>query len=405
MITAGLVIPFDGAEADIPAGWERATEFDGMLPKHSPTGSGATSGSATHTHTDTHTHTIIPHTHTTTYAECAKGGNAKHVDNPPKEAASIHTHNSNQSGAITTTLTGSTSGGATGAGTSIPKSQTVIYIRSTGFNLIPENGVIWRQDKNTTLTEWTAANNHFLIGADAGDDAGSEVGSDNHTHTCNHTHSANHAHASATSGQAPSGGLGVYNGGNVYAGWNHTHTTYYQTANVTTPQTNLTTAETETNLPPYHELNVFKADAETPLSAGDIVITTGSVPRGWTVISQDEFYVRATTNTQLSSGGSPSHTHANISHTHNSVSHTHSASTSGPSQGRNDASVDPTDVNGYSTTSHTHPVTVSSENESFGTSKTSFGSAAMEPPTITVKYIQATASALGGGSTVYQNFM
>jgi hypothetical protein len=200
--------------------------------------------------------------------------------------------------------------------------------------------------------------------------------------------------------------MGGYNGSSSYAGWNHTHGVTYGEASVTAPQATMTTSATETNLPPYHELNIFKATSEAPLSAGDIVMTTGNVPRGWTVISQDEFYVRATSNTQLSSGGSPSHTHANINHTHTKVSHTHTGTCGAESRSTDNAANDPIDQGlGVCNTNHRHSVSVANADESFGNADTAFGNASMTPPTITVKFIQATSSALGGGNTVFQHFM
>lgn len=393
MLPAGVIIPFDGNNADIPAGFVRDTRFDGRIPKHSPTGDGQLSGASTHTHTDSHTHPLGAHTHPFSLNRKDKDSNSRHVDNPPREYAGAHTHSQATSGGINTAVSGENNNPVSAA-TNIPASRTVIYIRSQKLNRIPAGGMVYREDKNSKLTLYDIGG-RFLIGADTGANAGSDIGTNNHIHSWQHNHSAAHAHAEANSGYAPSGAKGAHNGSDTYAGWNHYHTTYFDTNNLITSTATLTTSNAEVNIPPYHELYLYRADKVSSLSEGDIAITTDSVPKGWELISQDEFYVKPTTATSLGSGGADYHTHTNLTHGHDTITHAHTGSTNIESSSST-CSKDPIDDGsaGCVHTNHRHSVTVSDSNMSIGQSATNIGQAQMLPPTISVKYIRATKAAV-----------
>ena len=333
MISPNIILPFDGNHADIPAGFSRDTRFDGKFPKGKDAGTGSTSGSDTHTHTAAHTHNIAAHTHSATSGghENASWG---HSANRNPDTADSHSHTSGYTGAATVGTTASATINLTSSTeNSLPPYYEVIFIKSTGYNFIPVNGMIFSVSARSGLTFHTDSNGLFLRGAGTGDDAGGTGGNSSHTHAQTHTHSVNaHGHATGTmvgySGHTVEGGT---TDGQTVGQW-HTHT--FTVSNATQAiNSNSTVSSSGANIPYNKTLGHYVATSKTLVEPGDIAMTTESaVPIGWLLCDGnngtpdlDGFYIKnnATSNTVT---GSNTHNHTVIHGHTGSGTHTHTQS-------------------------------------------------------------------------------
>ncbi|MBQ6450004.1 hypothetical protein IJJ08_03855 [bacterium] len=399
MIPAGVILPFDGNNTAIPAGWSRDTRFDGRFPSAISGTLGQTGGSSAHSHTgSTHTHQPNSHVHSSDeYTSSANGEQGYSSNDDPKSTVSEgHRHKAQVSNA-------SFSGNALSdkvdyaSTTALPPYYEVIFIKADTDSQIPAESLVYRSSARSGLSFHSASQNRFLKGAVAGGNAGGTGGSNTHSHSVTHTHTAvSHTH-SGTTGESTDTDRRQADGGSVIG--QHTHT--FSFSQSLTGDTFTGTSPSETNLPTYTNLGLYKAASQTNVAVGDIAITTSSSnPTGWITCDGTNgtpklsgFYVR---NSQTSgTGGKVKHTHeSGNSHTH-SQSHNHGGSvTTNTNQGGHGA---------YGGTlkasqNHSHTITnISTVNMTWQAASMSAGETSWEPPYIRVRYIMATQTALSDG--------
>lgn len=400
MIAPNVIIPFDGNHADIPAGFVRETSLDGKYPKGTAnaTNPNTTGGAATHTHTSpAHYHTLAAHTHSGTT------GSAVYPDYSDREPGSTltsisHTH---------TFTTGAVSGGNTGT-TSVtygavsndPPYYTVVFIKSTSYNLLPANGMVFSSDTTRPgLTFHAGSAGKFLKGAATGQNAGGTGGSTTNVHSINHTHTtSSHTHANANTANNTLTVNYASGSGDSVGTHRHLATTGAGTQAINSFSGSLTT--TETVQPAYRTLNVFKnatGGSLVPL-IGDIAIWLGSlesIPIGWILCDGENDtpdmrgrYVKANaTATTSSIGGSNTHTHAAQAHSHTgngSHSHTVSFGNYGANLGRSGSDTGGKALKG----THNHNSTSVSSTVNYNSANTTANSSSNEPEYRTVAYIQ-----------------
>lgn len=414
MLSPNVIIPFDGNHADIPPGFERDTRFDGRYPKGATSGYGDTGGSATHTHTLTHNHAISSHRHTVSVGGRINGN----TYSMGMSGGCVEQDHSHFGIGYTGYSNGETCQNATinfDAASSEPPYYTVIFIKSIGYNLIPTNGMIYRNTSRAGMSYHSASDGKFLRGADTGQNAGGTGGAATHSHTQSHTHTANnHSHATGYAGyEAGRGEDGMSSPGLTHGnddpptGAMHAFTVQ----NASQSLNSNTTASNSVSSEPYHkQLMHYKASQTTLPQPGDICITTDSeIPIGWLEcdgadVDEDGlpdtpnmqgFYVKNNA-TAGGTGGANSHSHENThSHTGNGT-HTHTINNpmaySGDQGGHNGSGR-------TGVTSHQHNasncqnVTANYENNTVTT--TSSDNA--EPPYIKVRFIQFQF-AIGGAA-------
>lgn len=407
MIAPNVIIPFDGNHADIPAGFTRETSLDGKYPKGTAnaTDPNTTGGAATHTHTGTaaHSHTLPSHTHAGSLT--TPSGDTREVAYYGSYVAYFapkwsHTH---------TFTTGGSSGGTTGATTASygavsndPPYYTVIFIKSGGYNFIPNNGMILSQATSRAgLTFHSASAGKYLKGAGTGANAGGTGGSTTNAHPFAHTHTTTtHTHSSSTSSGATASSYGQLNsgesGGEPPATHTHPISFVAGTQAIAAFSGNLIT--TETVEPAYRTLNAFKnaSGSNQMASIGDIALWLGplaSIPSGWILCDgtnntpdmRGRYLKINSTPTTSSTGGSNTHTHASQPHTHpTGATHTHTGTsewTTGVYKYVNGSQVIPY----YK---HTHTVSVTAKAVQYNSANTAANPSSNEPEYRTVAYIQ-----------------
>lgn len=402
MLPPNSIIPFDGNHADIPTGFTRDTRFDGKFIKGTSSGWGTTGGNATHTHTVTHTHTIASHTHTGTTHDArdiaAQNGAGNSGGN-----ATMHSHG------ITTNSTGSEATGSTAASltatSSLPPYYTVIFIKATNYNLIPENGMIFRTSTRTGLTYHSNSENKFLLGSDTGANAGSTGGSTSHSHTQSHTHTANaHSHTATTTRTDYGNCEGGVTSAKPAGEW-HSHT-FGVTSDAQAMNSDTTSSSTST-VQPYHKTILhFKATARTLVKEGDIVLTTEATnPIGWNTCDGTNstpnmvgFFVK-NTQTNGTIDGSNTHSHS-LTHSHTgSSTHTHTWDQYSSYSGTQDGSwgSGKTWIGNHRHERNIAPSAVTANYSSNTTTSTETNN---EPPYIQVKFIQYKYSPFGGANLI-----
>lgn len=416
MLAPDIIIPFDDLNANIPSNWVRDTAFDDRIPVHSNTGTGTTGGSNTHTHTvQSHNHALNTHAHTVSFAyyEEASGGGAGANADPKRR----HYHTSVSSSSMSA-ANSSSDGFTTGSGSTLPPYYEVIYIRSTGYNLIPPNGILFSQSSLSNLVLCNGGSGtpnlegKFLKGASAGGNAGGTGGTTNHTHDITHSHTsgASHTHSGTSGGYA--GDTSNHGGADSTDGVNaHTHT--FTTGATVAPINSYSGSGGGDTLvyPPYHTLKPFKnmAGVNVPLQEGAIALTKLSTPPiGWLICDGNNGtpnlpskYVMASA-TAGTTGGATTHTHANVSHTHTSSSHSHTGTTNNASP----STYQTGDGSYRGRSPHNHTLSTDSQTATYANSNAVFNTGSSIPAYIEVKYIMATASALGGGAgIILQEFM
>lgn len=374
MILKDIILPFDGLHANIPSGFVRETLLDGRFPKAWGSENVSTTGGAsTHSHTEGgHSHAMVNHTHTYTLTQ--HSGNIQdngYGNSGSVESDEVHTH----SGTSGNVSGGTLSGTATiGSASNNPPYYEVIFIKSQGFNSVPANALMLRNDTlepdgfhfcdgdNGTPN----LDGKYLRGAAASGNAGATGGSLTHSHSIDHGHtSVNHSHSGALSGQATNGQGGENPGSEGQAAAHahrHTVTLNSTSTSVNTYSGSFTSGNVE---PVYHTLRANKntsGNSKSPRK-GDIALWLGDpndIPVGWDLCDGNngtpnlsDKYIKIS-STPGNTGGGNTHGHTSVgSHTHTATgSHTHTGSTGGP----NDTSNPAGNGHSHSNSVHTHPV-------------------------------------------------
>lgn len=405
IIAPSVILPFDGLNSAIPAGFTRETLLDNKYIKGTAGGvnPSSTGGSTTHSHTSpAHSHTLNDHTHTGT-SGARSGGNSIESMSGVNATKYDHTH---------TYTTGSISGGTTngtavtyGSVSNDPLYYTVIFIKSSGYNFIPNNAMVFSASTSRSgLSFHTASVNRFFKGADAGANAGGTGGSTQNIHSISHSHSTNsHTHIGGNtdiSTQIAKDNAQV--GDNAQIFHIHSFTVNAGTQEIATYSGNLTT--TETVQPAYRTLNAFKntSGASQMPAKGDIALWLGSlssIPVGWKLCDgsdgtpdmRDRYYKNPASASASTTGGSNTHSHGAQSHSHStSGSHTHSVSFGNNFNNQNrfrdggtpEIVIRPTPL-------HTHlSANANSVTASYASANTSADSSSNEPEYRTVAFIQ-----------------
>ena len=416
MLAPNIIIPFDGLNSAIPAGFTRVTAFDSKIPMHSNTGVGATGGSDTHTHTtQAHNHALNAHTHTVSFGYYNEAGNTGGGNTA--DPRGYHTHAS-VSNSTTSSANSSSDVPTTGSGSTLPPYYSVIYIKATAFKMIPANAIVFTQTSVSGLVLCDGNNStpnlssKFLRGAAAGADAGATGGTSNHSHDATHGHTSGASHTHGGTSGAYSGPNVQHGGADATTGVNpHTHT--FTTGASTAPINSaaVTVGNDQLIYPPYTTLKPYKnmSGANALVQVGVIALTTeATVPTGWVLCNGSNGtpnlaskFVMAST-TALTTGGATTHTHAAVSHTHTSSGHSHTGTTDSTSSTTYQISGT---SNGRGRTPHTHTLSTDSITATYANTNLVSDAGSSMPAYIEAKYIMATAAALGGGAAVVQNFM
>lgn len=425
-VAANVILIWNGNEASIPSGFTRESTLDGKYPKGAADGvnPNLTGGNATHTHTvsGTHSHSEVgTHTHSLTIG----GLTSANDDRAGSDTLADHSH----AGVTSNTQTG---GGLTavsctyGAEDNDPPYQTVIFIKSSGTNKIPD-GTIALYDNATLPTDWDVCdgtnstpnlNGRYLKGR-VGTGAATVGGSLTNTHDIVHTHGRSyHAHTPSTSG-AVTGATGCDSwggstGGHLPypSGYAHTHTITITNVQDIISATDPSVVTTETVEPAYTKLMPIQNNkGSEDLPKGVIGLWLGTladIPRGWilcdgqngTVDMRDRHLKLTTASGEIGdTGGSNTHTHTGDSHTHTSLGHTHTATTNGHtmqdtgSRGHNGGY---TDLK-YTDAADVHSVTVGSATPTYDSATTNAESSNNEPEyrtTAFIKFVGVTKGAL-----------
>lgn len=341
MYSPGLIIAFDSAHASIPAGWERATEFDGKFIKGTAaaTEPGVNGGSPTHSHTSpAHTHTLSAHTHTYRTNDALAGGSTGATPGGGYVIACEHYHTGTSGAVVGGTLSDALTYGAV---SNNPPYYEFIFIRSLGYNFIPNNGVIFSKETSRPgLSFHSASASKFLRGAGTAQNAGSIGGSSTNTHDISHSHTpVTHTHAEAWSStgqeKCDRNGGGHNTNGDGYDQHNHKIGLTAGTQTADAYSGSLVTAETVE--PAHRTINPYKNDSGNNVlpAVGDVAMWDGllaDIPIGWvlcdgsngTLDMRDQFVKVPASAASSTTGGANTHTHATQNHTHTtSSSHNH----------------------------------------------------------------------------------
>ena len=346
MIVPNIIIIWTGTIASIPSGFARCTELDGRFTKGSPasTNPNTQGGNATHSHTSpAHAHTLNSHTHAVTTT--SDGSNQQSSDNSGTESyENPHYHKVNVGGISGGGLSSVTSTYASFSNN--PPYKEVIYIKSTGYNFIPTNGIVFWNTSSVPsgfyfcdgANSTTDLRTSFLRGAASGQEIGAAGGSLTNIHPLIHTHTeSTHSHSEVLGGIVTPSGIRMQVGSG-FPGLGHTHTfvlTATTAGSVSNPA-DLTTAE---SVQPRHKVLLAIQNKTTPILPKSIIAmwigTLASIPAGWNLCDGSlgtpdlrEYYIKIATTTSdtlgdASATGSNTHTHAAQGHTHTGGSHTH----------------------------------------------------------------------------------
>ena len=409
MLVPNLVLPFYGLEADIPANWVRETRMDDRNVKAGA--SYAQGGSDTHQHTSNpHTHSVDAHVHGLTFGTDAHTADIQHQDNPPEDMIGAHYHGAVNSGSMPAAVNDQDASPNWSSVDHKPPSKTVIFIRSTGYNLIPLNGIVLRQDKTRSLPYFTAGEGKYLRGAQAGNDAGDNVGATNHAHSVTHQHTANqHGHSTVQTGTP------VETGGHIggfhldspsMSSIGHRHqVTIDNGADTPDAYTKTDAGSTDTITLKYQSLFAFLSNVSNAiLKAGDIAfwLEADPLPIGWVDAGiETDCYIKVAnqSDSAVASGGNLTHNHASITHTHTSPAHNHTASMGGQLSGHVWGNTTGS-YNNTSTNTHTHAITVATVAATRSNGIIDCSTESHEPKYVRVRVIKATNSALGGGAGI-----
>lgn len=396
MIAPNVILPFDGLNSAIPAGFTRETLLDNKYIKGTANGvnPGSTGGSATHSHTSpAHSHTLDNHTHTVTTTtfdsnqqSATMGGGAHQSDHYHTATPSVNS-STIQSVAVTYSSVSND-----------PPYYEVIFIKADGYRSIPTNGIVLSaQTTRNGLSFHTPSANRYLKGAGTGQNAGATGGSTTNSHTIGHTHTVAHTHSGVTG--APSVNNNKYTEGSNYswAAVSHTHNVTLATSTPTSGSNSSIGSQSETVEPEYKTLNAFKNTGSPVIpEVGDIVLWLGSlasIPVGWNLCDgtngtpdmRGKFLKIPSTASASTTGGSNTHSHGAQSHSHTIPSHTHTATIGNNNQSVSIAGSGAFDIS----QNHNHGVSsVSSVSGSLASANTSANSSSNEPEYRTVAFIQ-----------------
>ena len=417
-VKANINFIWSGANAAIPAGWTRNTDFDDKFIKGTADGvdPDVADGATTHVHTvtGTHTHTAVGHTHTYT----TSAGSGSTLDSADSSGAGIietHTHTGTTNASSGGNLTSVTP--SYGAVSNNPPYHTVIYCKSDGTNNIGDD-MIGFADDNDVPTGWKYCDgnnstpnlvNKYLLGASVGADSGGTGGSTANTHTITHgtAHTADaHSHSSSTVG-ASSGTRKKSDGGSgAVSVYTHTHALTVTNATASISAATPSVAMDETVEPAYTKLmavqNQTGADDLPTNMIGMWVGTLATIPSGWSLCNGSGAttdmrgrYLKssATVGEVGDTGGSNTHTHAAKDHTHTGASHTHTLSVNGHTNATTRANPGPTNTD--STTTHAG-FTSGGTTETYNTGSTAGNSSSNEPEYRTVAFIKYAGVGVGG---------
>jgi hypothetical protein len=414
MLPKDIVIPFNGDHADIPANFVRETRADGRNIKSG--NSYLQGGNSTHTHTSTaHTHQVNAHTHTLTFGNDSHTADIQHQDSPPEDMIGVHYHGSVSSGGISATTYDQNASPNWSSASNTPPSRTVIFIRATKIVNYPVNAVVLRQDKNRSLPYFTLAEGKYLRGASTGQNAGENVGANQHGHDVSHTHTPNaHSHITVQTGTPVEGGgrIGGFHLDNPsMSSIGHRHqVTINSGADTPHEYTNENAGSTDIITLTYQELYAYLNDvANGFLKENDIAFwfEETDLPRGWELAGIDsDRYIKIASESSgaLSNGGSLTHQHSSVIHTHTADAHNHTASMGGQLSGHVWGNTTGS-YNNTSTNDHTHPITVATVASTRTNGAIDCSEENHEPEFVRVRVIKATKSALIGGGGVMQQHL
>lgn len=396
MLAPNIIIPYDSTEASIPSGWTRDARFDSKFIKGAESSLASTGGATTHNHTANHTHVIDDHTHTiSTGGPESAGTHSMGTSGSQQDVSHDHEGESNNpAGTPTTSATNVTFS----TESNLPQYYDVLFIKSDAYNLIPQNGLIFRSSSRPVLTYHSASEDKFLRGADVSTDAGGTGGNQTHAHTQSHTHTPpTHYHAGVTDVSNDASGEDGQSSPGLAP---NTHTHNFDLASSTQNMQSNTDNSGTTSLEPLHrELMVYEATSNSVVMVGDIALTTETTnPIGWITCDgtngtpdMDGYYIK---NVASPSGtaGANTHTHtfnhghaASGSHTHSTGTLTSNSGTQGGHNGSGRSGIE----------NHQHKLdAVSTESVGYQTATVSTTSVNNEPPYIQVKFIMATNAAL-----------
>ncbi len=410
MITPNVTIGFFGNHASIPTGFVRETGLDGRFPKGAASGQNpnTTGGAATHTHTSpVHEHTMVSHSHTVV---SGYNINSNHTTSGSGSSANdTHYHSSSITGVVGGTMTATAV--TYGAISNSPPYTELIFIRSTGYNLVPDNGIVFWGTEDAAPDDFFDCDgdndtvdltNQYPRGAATDANAGATGGSTTNNHDITHGHgSVSHSHFAAMAGSTPQDkDLGVGDGPSKVS-INHTHNVTLASTSETPNNYVGTAGGAETVEPAYRKLRALQntSGGKKSPQPGMIGLTKNDLnrlPPGWVLCDgnndtpdmRDRYLKIANDSSEVGDvGGANTHTHAlGDAHTHIAPgTHTHSGSASRF-----------TAITGGTQNSSTHAIrehdhnvsSVGTQTSSWNTAQTSADSANNEPEYRTFLFIQ-----------------
>lgn len=361
-------------------------------------------GAATHTHTSpAHGHGQNSHTHTFSGSTITPTIDIDELTLPDSNAASGHSHGSTTSNSTTATNQFSTV--TLDATSNDPPYFEVIWIESDGTPTgIPVNAYAFFSS-DTLPTGWARVQgNKFLKGAAAAGDAGGTGGaSDAHTHTnAAHNHIQNsHTHAAKNSLSSGGGLQYTSAGGTTLAKSPHNHSVSLD-AKTPTNNTATVTIQNADGQPVFKKLNVINnGNASADLPTNLIAVWTGThagIPAGWSrFTSLDGNFLKganADGESNVTTGGSQTHTHTANSHNHTQNAHNHTA-TAGTASAK-DSAANVVETSTADAGGHTHTWTVgntTATNQSTTITVSANASEDAYPPYVRVIFVQFTGVA------------
>ncbi len=295
-----MLLFWDGADTDIPAGWTRVTDYDGRFPRGEASGnSGDTGGNATHTHTNQSLSMSAPSATRGAALGSNTGSTAGHAHSTQPTINTISSESNNPSYRELKLIKF-----IAGIPNIIPAGGITIFDSTPG---IPTTEIIPGGAFDPYWSQYTSQNDRMVKINNGTSTAinGSNCtapavcgGSDTHTQTVTWSGSF-----SAATGTTSTCLIATCNGPNVSSN-GHTHTAPGSTASTS-----------GSNLPPYIGVLMAKLNADTPtLSSGLTALFTGDPGSGWVIQSSSggkyyQKFLRPQATYDQAGGGVTSHTH------------------------------------------------------------------------------------------------